>query len=79
MIYNSIGNRDLNTAAKIITTRKQLCPTIGNLYPDCEKLYLQAMTLDALRDAVNGQENYKKLLMDAPDPLKREEFNVTTR
>lgn len=37
------------------------------------------MTLDALREAVKGQENYKDLLKDAPDPLKREEFNVSTR
>lgn len=29
VVYNSIGNRDLNTAAKVITTRKNLCPTIG--------------------------------------------------
>ncbi|CAD8057005.1 unnamed protein product [Paramecium primaurelia] len=79
VIYNSIGNRDLNTAAKIITTRKQLCPTIGNLYPDCEKMYLQAMTLDTLREAVKGCDNYRDLLKDAPDPLKREEFNVQTK
>ena len=32
VIYNSIGNRDLNTAAKIITTRKNLCPTIGYFF-----------------------------------------------
>ena len=31
VIYNSMGNRDLNTAAKVITTRKNLCPTIGYL------------------------------------------------
>lgn len=74
-----MGNRDLNTAAKVITTRKNLCPTIGHLYPDSEKLYLSAMTLDGLRDAVKGVDNYRDLLRDAPDPLKREDFNVSTR
>lgn len=34
------------------------------------------MTLDALREAVKGADNYRELLKDAPDPLKREEFNV---
>jgi V-type H+-transporting ATPase subunit d len=79
VIYNSIGNRDLNTAARIITTRKNLCPTIGYLYPDCERMYLQAMTLDTLRDAIKGIDNYREILKDAPDPLKREDFNVSTR
>ena len=79
VIYNSIGNRDLNTAAKIITTRKNLCPTIGYLYPDCEKQYLQAQTIDSLRDAVKGVDNYKDVLKDAPDPLKKDDFNVSTR
>jgi V-type H+-transporting ATPase subunit d len=74
-----MGNRELNTAAKVITTRKNLCPTIGYLYPDSEKNYLQAMTLDALRDAVKGVDNYKDILKEAPDPLKREDFNVSTR
>ncbi|KAM3136632.1 hypothetical protein pb186bvf_011268 [Paramecium bursaria] len=79
VIYNSIGNRDLNTVARIQTTRKQLCPTIGTLYPDCERQYLAAAQLEALREAVKGTENYRDLLKDAPDPLKREEFNVSTR
>ena len=37
------------------------------------------MTLDGLRDAVKGVDNYRDLLKDAPDPLKREDFNVSTR
>lgn len=37
------------------------------------------MTLDALRDAIKGVDNYREILKDAPDPLKREEFNVSTR
>jgi len=32
-----------------------------------------------LRDAVKGIDNYKDILRDAPDPLKREDFNVSTR
>ena len=34
VIYNSIGNKDLATVAKLMTIRKSLCPTIGWLYPD---------------------------------------------
>ena len=32
-----------------------------------------------MRDAVKGIDNYKDILRDAPDPLKREDFNVSTR
>ncbi|CAK65919.1 unnamed protein product (macronuclear) [Paramecium tetraurelia] len=61
VIYNSIWNRDLNTAAKIITTTtKYLCLTIGNLSPDCEKLYFYSKSLDALREAVKGSLFFKK-------------------
>ena len=37
------------------------------------------MTLDALMDAVRSVDNYREILKDAPDPLKREDFNVSTR
>jgi V-type H+-transporting ATPase subunit d len=68
VVYNSIGNKDLNTQIKVVSTRKALCPTIGYLYPDCEKAYLQSMSLDALRDTVKGVDNYRDILKDAPDP-----------
>ena len=54
VVYNTIGNKDLNTAAKIITTRKQLSPSMGFLYPDSLKSLLNATTLDGLREAVKG-------------------------
>ena len=54
VVYNSIGNKDFNTAIKIITTRKNLCPNLGYLYPDCQRLLLNAMSLDAIRDYVKG-------------------------
>jgi V-type H+-transporting ATPase subunit d len=38
VIYNSIGNRELNTTAKILEARKKLCPALGYLYPDCKVL-----------------------------------------
>lgn len=68
VVYNTIGNKDLNTAAKIITARKQLSPCIGYLYPDCEKALLNSTTLDGLREAVKGIENYKDIVKDAQDP-----------
>ena len=37
VIYNSIGNKDLATVAKLMTIRKSLCPTIGWLYPDVQR------------------------------------------
>jgi V-type H+-transporting ATPase subunit d len=54
VVYNSIGNKELNTSIKIATTRKQLCPTIGYLYPDCERALMSANNVDALRNAVTG-------------------------
>lgn len=31
VIYNSIGNKDFNTAVKVVTTRKNLCPNLGEI------------------------------------------------
>ena len=79
VVYNSIGNKDFNTAIKIVTTRKNLCPNLGYLYPDCQRQLLNAMTLDNIREVVKGVENYREILKDAPDPMKKEDFGVGTR
>ena len=79
VVYNSIGNKDFNTAIKIVTTRKNLCPNLGYLYPDCQRQLLNAMTLDNIRDVVKGVENYREILKDAPDPMKKEDFGVGTK
>lgn len=79
VVYNSIGNKDFNTAIKIITTRKNLCPNLGYLYPDCQRLLLNAMSLDVIRDYVKGIDNYRDILKDAPDPMKKEDFSVSTK
>lgn len=34
VIYNSIGNKEMQSAPKVIHLRKQLCPAAGLLYPD---------------------------------------------
>ena len=36
------------------------------------------MTLDVLKEAVRGTENYREILKDAPDPSKREEQSFAT-
>jgi len=79
VVYNSIGNKDLNTMAKVVTTRKQLCPAMGLLYPDCEKPLMNAMNLEALREALKGVDNYKEILKEVPDPQKKEDFQFQTR
>jgi V-type H+-transporting ATPase subunit d len=79
VIYNSIGNKELTSAINRTTTRKKLCPTLGLLYPDCEKDLGAATTLDDLRKAVTGKGNYGDLLRDVPDPAKKEEFSVNTK
>ena len=48
--YNTMGNKDFNTQAKIVETRKKLSPSLGYLYPDCEKAIINATTLDALKE-----------------------------
>lgn len=45
VIYNSIGNRELNTTAKIFEARKKLCPALGYLYPDSKTALLSATTI----------------------------------
>lgn len=62
VIYNSIGNRELNTTAKILEARKKLCPAIGYLYPDCKTALLNATTLDHLKDAVKGVPGYGEMV-----------------
>jgi len=57
-------------------TRKRLCPALGYLYPDCKTALLSCNSLDQLREAVKGIENYKDVLKDAPDPAKAEDFGV---
>ena len=79
VVYNSIGNKDFNTAIKIMTTRKNLCPNLGYLYPDCQRALFNAQSLDAIRDNVKGIDNYRDILKDAPDPMKKEDFSVATR
>lgn len=58
VIYNSIGNRELNTAAKVQEARKKLCPSLGYLYPDAKNLLMNANTFDQLKDAVRSVGNY---------------------
>ena len=79
IIYNSIGNKDFSSATNRTSTRKKLCPSLGYLYPDCEKQLVDATTLIGLMDAVKGVGNYYDLLKEAPDPSKREDFGPQTR
>lgn len=78
IIYNSIGNRELSSADQRSSKRKRLCPSLGYLYPDCEKALVDSSSLDQLREAVKGINGYYDLLKDAPDPSKREEFGPQT-
>ena len=71
VIYNSIGNRELNTTAKILEARKKLCPALGYLYPDSKTALLNATTLDHLKDAVKGVPGYAELVNESPDPSKK--------
>lgn len=79
IIYNSIGNKDFQSTAARTSFRKRLCPTIGYLYPDCERDLINATTLDNLRDAVRGINNYYDVLKEVPDPSKRDEFGPETK
>jgi len=79
VIYNSIGNKDLTSIASRTTTRKRLCPSLGYLYPDCEKALVEVTTLDSLKAAVVGISTYGELLKEAPDPTKKEEYNPNAK
>ena len=72
VIYNSIGNRELNTAAKIQEARKKLCPSLGYLYPDAKPALMNATTVEQLKDAVKGVGNYSDIVYQAADPTKKE-------
>jgi V-type H+-transporting ATPase subunit d len=79
IIYNSIAHKESSNAATRTTTRKKLCPSVGYLYPDCEKELVSAVTHEGLKDAVKGISNYYDLLKDAPDPIKKDDFSLQTR
>lgn len=79
IIYNSIGNKDFQSTVARSNSRKRLCPTVGYLYPDVEKSYIEATSLDQLREAVRGINNYSDVLKEVPDPNKRDEFGPETK
>lgn len=72
VIYNSMGNRELNTIAKIQQARKKLCPSLGYLYPDAKPALMNATNIEQLRDAVKGVGNYADIVSQAADPTKKQ-------
>ena len=68
VVYNTIGNRDSSSTAKVATIRKQLSPAMGYLYPDSQAILRAASSLDTLKEAIKGVQNYKDIVKDAPDP-----------
>lgn len=71
VIYNSIGNKELNTAAKVTEARKKLCPALGYLYPDSKTALMNASSVEQLKEAIRGVGNYADLVNEAPDPSKK--------
>ena len=79
VIYNSIGNKELNTAAKVTEARKKLCPALGYLYPDSKTALMNASSVEQLKEAIRGVGNYADLVNEAPDPSKKEDYSVAQR
>lgn len=79
VIYNSIGNRQLNTSSKILEARKKLCPALGYLYPDCKSALLNASSVEQLKEAVRGIPGYAEVINESPDPSKREDYSVVQK
>lgn len=79
VVYNSIGNKELNTTAKITEARKKLCPALGYLYPDAKTSLLNATSVEQLKDAVRGVAGYAELVNEAPDPTKKEDYSVAQK
>lgn len=67
-----MGNRELNTIAKIQQARKKLCPSLGYLYPDAKPALMNATNIEQLRDAVKGVGNYADIVSQAADPTKKQ-------
>lgn len=79
VVYNSIGNKELNTTAKITEARKKLCPALGYLYPDAKTSLLNATSVEQLKEAVRGVAGYAELVNEAPDPSKKEDYSVAQK
>lgn len=79
VVYNSIGNKELNTTAKITEARKKLCPSLGYLYPDSKTALLNSTSVEQLKDAVRGVAGYAEVVNEAPDPLKKEDYSVAQK
>jgi len=41
---------------------------MGYLYPDSQTILRAASSLDTLKEAIKGVQNYKDIVKDAPDP-----------
>ncbi|KAL4463023.1 hypothetical protein ABPG72_022230 [Tetrahymena utriculariae] len=74
VVYNTIQH----TVAKSKEVRDQLTPTLGYLYPDCQTYLKNARSLDEIKEAIKGCENYGNIVKDAPDPSRKEEQNFAT-
>lgn len=79
VLYNSIGHKVLSTTTSRTTTRKNLCPSLGYLYPDCERELTAVTTLENLREAVKYFSQYSDMLREVPDPLRKDDFNVDAK
>lgn len=79
VVYNSIGNRELNTTVKVLQTRKKLCPALGYLYPDSKTGLLNATSVDQLKEAVKGVPGYADIINESPDPSKKEDYSVNQK
>lgn len=76
VIYNSIGNKEFQNNARVITLRKQLCPAGGFLYPDVQRQLLNQFNIESVREQIKGFDIYYTMLKEAPDPVKKEEFSI---
>jgi len=79
IIYNSLTNEELNKPSARESDRRNLCPSFGHLYPDCEAQLSKAYDITTLRAAVDIFPIYAEMLRNVADPTNPDEMNDPTR
>ena len=56
-----------------IKIRKDLCPSVGHLYPMYYQILKEAESLETIKDTVRGFLDYRKILSEVPEPHRLDE------
>lgn len=69
MVYNSLEDPKEDR----LKIRKDLCPSVGHLYPMYYQILKDAENLETIKDTVRGFLDYRRILSEVPEPHRLDE------